>query len=78
MFAIATIILGAWLRRNPAKRNAEGTSPILHFLFWAGVVPPAVFGFFHPGLAHFDKALGFRSLPGHLLIQVIGALGLAR
>jgi protein-S-isoprenylcysteine O-methyltransferase Ste14 len=76
MFAIATIILGGWLRRNPTKRNAERTSRILHFLFWAGVIPPTVFGFFYPGLAQFDRALGLRSLPGHLLIQIIGALGL--
>jgi len=76
MFAIATIILGGWLRRNPTKRNAEGTSRILHFLFWAGVIPPAGFGFFYYGLAHFDRALGLPSLPGYLFIQIIGALGL--
>jgi hypothetical protein len=44
-----TIILGAWLRRNPSKRTADRTSRILHFLFWMGVVPPAGFGVFVQG-----------------------------
>lgn len=34
VFFAGTAVLGAWLRRNPSKRNAERTSRILHALFW--------------------------------------------
>ncbi|MBN1452892.1 MAG: hypothetical protein JW963_17875 [Anaerolineales bacterium] len=57
-FILASFILGVWLRRNPSQRGAEITSLVLHFLFWAGVAPPIGFGFFYPGLAHFDGKLG--------------------
>jgi len=75
-FMMATIALGAWLRRNPSKRSAERTSRILHFLFWMGVVPPAGFGVFYPGLTRFDKVLGISPLPRQSVVLAIGILGL--
>lgn len=75
-FAMGTIILGAWLRRNPSKRNAEGTSRILHFLFWMGVVPPTGLGILYPGLTDFDRELGLGSLPQQPVVIAVGALGL--
>jgi protein-S-isoprenylcysteine O-methyltransferase Ste14 len=75
-FLAATIALGAWLRRNPGKRNAEVTSRILHFLFWFGVIPPAGLGFLVPGLMGFDEVLGLPSLPLLPVVRPAGALGL--
>jgi len=75
MFLTSTIALGVWLRRNPSKRNAERTSRVLHFLFWAGIVPPAGFGVFDPGLTHLDTELGFGPLPRHPVVLTAGALG---
>ena len=75
-FLAGTITLGASLRSDPGKRNAERTSRVLHLLFWAGVVPPAALGIFYPGLTGFDQALGLSPLPQHPLVPAIGALGL--
>jgi len=75
-FLTGTIALGAWLRRQPSKRNAEITSWILHFVFWLGIVPAAGLGFVYPGLTHFDGILGLSSLPRHWVLMTIGALGL--
>lgn len=72
----ATVALGAWLRGNPSKRNAERSSRILHLLFWLGVVPPTGFGFLYPGLTGFDAELGLSPLPGYPLLRVLGALAL--
>jgi protein-S-isoprenylcysteine O-methyltransferase Ste14 len=71
-FIVASIILGAWLRKNPSKKGAERTSWVLHFLFWAGVAPPVGFGFFYPGLTHFDSVLGLQSLPQSSVLQLLG------
>jgi protein-S-isoprenylcysteine O-methyltransferase Ste14 len=76
IFTTSTIILGARLRRNPSKRNAQRTSRILHLLFWMGVIPPTGFGVFIPGLTHYDEALGLSPLPPHPLILGFGVLGL--
>jgi protein-S-isoprenylcysteine O-methyltransferase Ste14 len=71
-FIVASIILGAWLRKHPSKKGAERTSRILHFLFWVGVAPPVGFGFFYPGLTHFDSAIGLQSLPQSSTLQLLG------
>jgi protein-S-isoprenylcysteine O-methyltransferase Ste14 len=74
-FMIATIILGAWLRRHPSQRNAEGASRILHFVFFAVPIPAAGLGVFYPGLTEFDRELGINPLPRHPLMLIIGILG---
>ena len=38
-FITGTIVLGAWLRRNPSKRSAEVASRFLHAIFWVLVGP---------------------------------------
>lgn len=76
IFLMSTTTLGAWLRRNPSKRNAGRTSRSLHFLFWIGIVPPAGLGVFYPGLTHFDTELGFSPLPRHSVVLTVGILGL--
>jgi len=73
-FLVYTILVGTWLRRNPCKRNAERTSRILHFLFWAGVAPPMGLGVFYPGLSHYDEIMGLPSLPRHSILLVVGSL----
>jgi protein-S-isoprenylcysteine O-methyltransferase Ste14 len=75
-FLMGTIALGAWLRENPSKRNAERTSRVLHFLFWIGVAPPAGLGVFNPGFTHFDRELGLNPLPLHPALLALGIFGL--
>lgn len=62
-FFIAALVLGAWLRSHRAKGNAERSSRVMHFLFFAGLVAPPLVGIFYPGLTHFDALLGLPSLP---------------
>ena len=73
-FAVGTGILGVWLRRHPSKINAEKTSRIMHFLFFAGLVTPSIIGLFYPGLTHFDELIGLKSLPWKPLFLVLGIL----
>jgi protein-S-isoprenylcysteine O-methyltransferase Ste14 len=74
-FLTATAVLGLWLRKHPGKMNAEKASKILHFIFWAGIVPPAALGVYHPGLHGYDGELGLPPLPQHTLLLVVGTLG---
>jgi len=73
-FAVGTGILGVWLRRHPSKINAEKTSRIMHFLFFAGLVTPSIIGLFYPGLTHFDELIGLKSLPWKPFFLVLGIL----
>ncbi|MCQ3938629.1 MAG: hypothetical protein DPW18_16505 [Chloroflexi bacterium] len=74
VMAIGSIVLGVWLRNNPSRKNAEKSSRIMHFLFFAGQVIPPIVGFFTPGIAHFDELVGLKPLPGKLLFLVAGIL----
>ncbi len=73
-FVAGTIILGAWLRSHRSKENAEKSSRIMHFLFFAGLVAPPIVGIFYPGLTHFDELVGLQSLPWKPLFLVLGIL----
>ena len=75
-FLVGTLILGAWLRCHPGKRNAGTTSRILHLLFWMGVVPAAGLGVLVPGLTGFDQELGVSPLPRHPLLLAAGGVGI--
>jgi protein-S-isoprenylcysteine O-methyltransferase Ste14 len=75
-FLTGTIVLGAWLRRNPGKRSAERTSRVLHFLFWMVAYPPGLLGVFYPGLTSFDQELGLSPLPEQPVVRLVGAVGL--
>ena len=73
-FLIGVVVLGVWLRRNPTKENAEKSSRIVHFLFFAGLGTPFVVAFFSPGLTHLDQLVGLNSLPARTVFQVIGII----
>jgi len=73
-FAAGVWILGTWLRRNPSKENAEKSSRVMHFLFFAGMVAPPFVGLFFPGLTHFDELVGLKSLPWKPAFLALGIL----
>ena len=70
--AIGAIILGVWLRRNPSKENAEKSSRIMHFLFFAGQIAPPIVAFFYPGISRLDELIGLNSLPMRPVFLGIG------
>ena len=74
VFAAGAGILGMWLRRHPSKENAEKTSRIVHFLFFAFMVAPPLIGIFYPGLTHFDELLGLNPLPWRTIFLVLGII----
>ena len=45
-FIMGVAILGVWLRKHPSKANAEKSSRIMHFLFFAGLVAPGLISIF--------------------------------
>ena len=73
-FTAGAWILGAWLRRNPSKENAEKSSRVMHFLFFAGFGAPFLVGLFYPGLTHFDELVGLNPLPWKPLFLIFGIL----
>lgn len=75
-FTAGTMALGAWLRRSPSKRAAEGASRILHLLFWMGIPVPCGFAVFYPGLTRLDGELGLSPLPRSSVVVAAGTLGL--
>ena len=48
-FFIAALVLGAWLRGHRTKENAERSSRVMHFFFFAGLVAPPLIAIFYPG-----------------------------
>jgi hypothetical protein len=74
VFAVGVGVLGIWLRRHPSKENAEKTSRIMHFLFFAFMVAPLLIGIFSPGLTHFDEHLGLDPLPWRTTFLVLGII----
>ncbi len=74
VFTIGVGILGFWLRRNPTKDNAEKSSRVLHFLFFAGLVAPAVIFLVYPGLNQLDGLVGITSFPSSSILLISGVL----
>ena len=74
VFTAGVFILGIWLRKYPFKENAEKTSRIMHFLFFAFMVAPPLIGGFYPGLTHFDELLGLNPLPWRTTFLVLGII----
>ncbi len=72
--AIGAILLGISLRRNPSKENAEKSSRIMHFLFFAGQVAPPIVAFFYPGISRLDELVGLQPLPMMPVFLGIGIL----
>jgi protein-S-isoprenylcysteine O-methyltransferase Ste14 len=75
-FLAGTITLGAWLRMNPGKKNAEKTSQVLHLLFWVIVAPFMAWGVFYPGLSRYDRLLSLSSLPSNPILTAVGFLSM--
>ena len=71
-FVFAVGILGLWLRKNQTKENAEKSSRIMHFLFFAGLVLPPILSFFYPGVTQLDKFVGFNPLSPKPIFLVAG------
>lgn len=72
--AIGAVILGVWLRKNPSQENAEKSSRVMHFLFFAGQIAPSMVGLFYPGFGHLDELVGLPPLPWKPLFLVVGIL----
>jgi protein-S-isoprenylcysteine O-methyltransferase Ste14 len=72
IFIIGTGILGVWLRRHRSKANAENSSRIMHFLFFAGLGTPFLISLFYPGLTHLDDLIGLEPLPWGTAFLIAG------
>jgi len=73
-FVVGVVILGLWLRRYSSKVNAEKSSRIAHFLFFAGLGTPFLISVFYPGLTHLDELIGLDPLPFKPSIVITGIL----
>lgn len=71
-FAVGAGGLGVWLRRHPSKSNAEKSSRIMHFLFFAGLSPPFLIAIFYPGLTHLDELIGWEPLSMQTFFLAVG------
>lgn len=73
-FVVGAGILGLWLRRHPSKDNAERSSRIMHFLFFAGLGTPLLISIFYPGLTHLDELVGLSPFPGRPFFLILGII----
>lgn len=73
-FIMGAGILGFWLRKHPSKTNAEKSSRIMHFLFFAGLGTPFLIGIFYPGLTHLDELIGLKPLPWRSVFLIAGII----
>lgn len=73
-FFISALVLGAWLRSHRTKENAESSSRVMHFLFFAGLVVPPLIAIVYPGLTRFDALLGLPLLPFKPFFLVLGII----
>jgi len=71
-FIMGTGVLGLWLRKHPSKVNAEKSSRIMHFLFFAGLTTPFLISLFYPGLTHLDDLIGLKPLPWRSVFLIVG------
>ena len=74
VLALDAVVLGVWLRNHPSKQNAERSSRVMHFLFFAGQIAPPLVAPFYPGIRHLDELVGLPPLPGKLLFLVMGII----
>ena len=73
-FVAGTALLGVWLRKHPSQVNAEKSSRLMHFLFFAGLITPGIIGLFSPGLTRFDELLGLNPLHWKPFFFTLGIL----
>ncbi|HEY3312608.1 MAG TPA: isoprenylcysteine carboxylmethyltransferase family protein [Anaerolineales bacterium] len=62
------------MRKYPSKTNAEKSSRIMHFLFFAGLGVPFLTSVFYPGLTHLDDLLGLRPLQSKSFFLIAGII----
>lgn len=74
VFIMGAAILGLWLRKHPSKVNAENSSRIMHFLFFAGLGTPFLISLFYPGLTHLDDLIGLEPLPWRSVFLIAGLI----
>jgi protein-S-isoprenylcysteine O-methyltransferase Ste14 len=74
VFAITTLTCGRLIRRSPDLGYAHRPIRIVHFCYWFFLVLPAGVASVYPGLTRLDAVLGLRSLPGGVLVSVLGGL----
>ncbi|MBI5965510.1 MAG: isoprenylcysteine carboxylmethyltransferase family protein [Chloroflexi bacterium] len=71
-FFLATLVLGVWLRSHRTQIEAEKSSRVMHFFFFAGLVAPPLIAIFYPGLTRFDALLDLPSLPFKPFMLALG------
>jgi len=76
IFSFGVWIIGLWLRQHPSKVNAEKSSRVVHFLFFAGLGAPFLISIFYPGFAHLDELIGITPLTFKLFFTIIGILAM--
>lgn len=74
MFTAGAGYLGVWLRKNPTKANAEKSSRLMHFLFFAGLGTPVAVSLFYPGLTHLDQLISLEPLPWRPVFLTVGII----
>jgi protein-S-isoprenylcysteine O-methyltransferase Ste14 len=72
VFTLGVWLIGLWLRQHPSKVNAEKSSRVVHFLFFAGLGAPFLISILYPGFAHLDGLIGFNPLRFKLFFTIIG------
>jgi len=74
IFTLGVWIVGLWLRNHPSKVNAENSSRVVHFLFFAGLGAPFLVSIFYPGFTHLDELVGLNPLLLKPLFFIIGII----
>lgn len=74
IFVLATVVLGARLRREGSPRAAERASRVMHVLFFACLGAPFLIAVITPGLTRLDPLLGVAPLPLRPLTLALGLL----
>ncbi len=72
VFTLGVWLIGLWLRQHPSKVNAEKSSRVVHFLFFAGLGAPFLISILYPGFAHLDGLIGLNPLRFKLFFTIIG------
>jgi len=76
VFTLGVWIIGFWLRKHPSKVNAEKSSRIVHFLFFAGLGAPFLISIFYPGFARLDELIGLTPLTFRPFFTIIGIVAM--
>ncbi len=74
VFVIGVAVLGVRIRQNPTKGNAEASSRIAHFLFFAGLGLPILVSFLYPGITGLDGLTGLAPLPAKGFFLAVGII----